>query len=246
VDGLRRYDELFSRLLFDRRFRERMRAGDWSLLGAEAEAFSVVDLDISERLALAIRDGLIGGSLGGLGLGQAFPRTIAALGGGVEAVAERFLEAHHEAQAFDGTCRQAGVSVFESFHGWADRQLEGRPADRRRAQHELAAGLLVILAGKPNPGFRVEWPLARPIPCGWYCVLDAVRPLAGPADPPEQPVAYVAALGQYVTGEDAADFAAVALDAAGAPPPWASRRLAQLDPVTLGELRGVLSSRGSA
>lgn len=244
MDALKRYDELFSRLLFDRRFRERARAGDWSELGEEVDAFSGIDLDTWERLSIAIRDGLINGSLGGLGIGLAFSNTIGALGGGVNEVAERFLEAHQEVQAFDGTCRQAGVSVFESFYGWAEKKLVHLPGELCRAQHEFAAELLAILARKPNPGFLVRWPLARPISCGWYCVLDAVRPLNGLLDLPEHPVAYVAALGQYVTGPDAIDFAAVALEGADDPPRWASEHLAQLDQVTLDELRGVLSSRG--
>ena len=142
MDALKRYDAVFSRLLFDRRFRERARGGDWSEQGSVAEAFRGVDLDTSERLSIAIRDGLIGGSLGGLGIGAAFARTIEALGGGVNAVAEQFLEAHQEAAAFDGTCRQAGVSVFESFYLWAERRLVDRPAERCRAQHELAAALV--------------------------------------------------------------------------------------------------------
>jgi len=244
MDALKRYDALFSRLLFDRRFRERARGGDWSELGEAAEAFSGVDLDTSERLSIAIRDGLISGSLGGLGIGRAFAGTIDALGGGVNAVAERFLEAHQEAPAFDGTCRQAGVSVFESFYLWAEGQLVHRPAELCRAQHEFAAALLEILASKPNPGFLVRWPLIRQIPCGWYSVLDAERPLGGLADPPEHPVAYVGVLGQFVTGADAVNFAAVALDAADERRRWAREHLARLDPVTLGELRRVLSSGG--
>lgn len=244
MDALKRYDALFSRLLFDRRFRERARGGDWSERGEVAEAFSGIDLDTSERLSIAIRDGLITGSLGGLGIGAAFARTIEALGGGVNAVAERFLEAHQEAAAFDGTCRLAGVSVFESFYLWAEGQFGDRPAERRQAQHEMAEALLVVLASKPDPGFLVRWPLIRRVPCGWYSVLDAERPLESADDWPEHPVAYVAALGQFVTGADALDFAAVVLAAAGEPQGWARERLAGLDPVTLGELRRVLSAVG--
>jgi len=244
MDALKRYDELFSRLLFDRRFRARARAGDWSEAGEEADAFSGIDWDTSERLSIAIRDGLIRGDLGGLGIGKAFPHTIDALGGGVNEVAERFMEAHQEVEPFDGTCRQTGVSVYESFHGWAEKQLGHRPAELCRAQHEFAAALLWTLARRPNPGFLVRWPLARSVACGWFCVLDAVRPLNGPLDSPEQPVAYLAALGQYVTGPDAISFAAVALEGADEPPRWATEQLAQLDQVTLDELRGVLASRG--
>jgi hypothetical protein len=243
MDALKRYDELLSRLLFDQAFRRRIGAGDLSELGTQAEAFSVVDFEACERLAIAIRDGLINGNLGGLGLGWAFPDTIQALGEGAPEVVERFLEAHGETQAFDGTCRQAGASVFESFFHWADRRLADRPKERCRAQHELAGALFEVLARKPNPGFMVEWPLARPFPRGWFCVLDALRPLRGPWDLAEHPVAYVAALGQLVTGEDALDFAAVALDQP--PQPWVSRQLSRLDKATLDALQGVFSATGA-
>ena len=241
MDGLNRYDELFTRLLFDRPFRRRIGAGDLSELGAQADAFALVDVGACERLADAIRDGLINGNLGGLGIGRAFPETIEALGGGAPAVVERFLQTCHEAPAFDGTCRRAGVSVFESFLRWADPQLAARPEAQRRAQHELAAGLFEILARKPDPGFAVAWSLARPFARGWFCVLDAVRPLEGPGDAPEHPCAHVAALGQWVRGEDALDFAAVALEGQDPRPAWVDQRLSRLDDATFDALRTVLS-----
>jgi hypothetical protein len=241
MDGLTRYDALFTRLLFDRPFRARIGAGDLSALGAQAEAFAGVDFAACERLADAIRDGLIDGNLGGLGIGRAFADTIEALGGDARAVVERFLQACDEAPAFDGTCRRAGVSVFESFFHWADLRLAGRPEARRRVQHELAEGLFEILARKPDPGFAIAWPLARPFARGWFCVLDAVRPLRGPGDAPEHPRAHVAALGQWVRGEDALDFAAVALEGADPRPEWVDRRLSSLDAATLDALRRVRS-----
>jgi hypothetical protein len=241
MDVLKRYDALLSRLLFDRPFRSRVRAGDLSELGAEADAFSVVDFDTCETFATAIRDGLINGNLGGLGIGRAFPGTIDALGAGAAGTVERFLEAHRETRAFDGTCRQAGVSVFESFFHWADPQLAGRPGDRCRAQHELSRALLEVLARKPNPGFTIEWPLARPFSRGWFCVLDAHRPMEDPRDRPEVPVAYVAALGQFVTGEDALDFAAVALERDAPLPPWERERVSRLDAATLAALTKIYS-----
>jgi len=246
MDALKRYDELLSRLLFDRPFRHRVSAGDLSELGTQADAFSVVDFDACERLAIAIRDGLINGNLGGLGIGRPFPDTIKALGEGPPEVVERFLEAHGETQAFDGTCRQAGASVFESFFNWADQRLADRPNERCRAQHELARALFEILARKANPGFVVEWPLARAFSRGWFCVLDAVRPLQGLGDLADHPVAYVAALGQLVTGEDALDFAAVALESEQPRQPWVDRQLSGLDKATLDALRGVFSPTGTA
>ena len=242
MDALKRYDAVLSRLLFDRQFRERARAGDWSDAGPEAEAFAGVDWEASERLSLAIRDGVLSGHLGGLGIARAFPDTIGALGGGANAVAERFLAAHDDVAAFDGTCRQAGVSVLESFFGWAKAQLAGRPADLRRAQHELAGALLAVLARRGKPGFLIRWSLARRVACGWYCVLDAVRPLDGPADTPEQPVAYVGAAGRYATGPLALTFAAVAQEAADPRPAWVSAQLAQLDQPTIDDVRSVLAS----
>jgi hypothetical protein len=245
MDALKRYDELFSRLLFDRKFRQRVRAGDLSELGTEADAFSVVDFAACEQLATAIRDGLINGNLGGLGIGRAFPETINALGGRADEIVERFLEAHTETQAFDGTCRQAGVSVFESFFHWVEPQLAGRPEEGCRAQHELARSLFEVLAGKSNPGFVTEWPLARRFPRGWFCVLDALRPLQGPWDSPEHPVAYLAALGQLLTGEDALDFAAVALERDEPGQAWVGGRLSRLDGGTLEALRKVCSATGT-
>ncbi len=94
---------------------------------------------------------------------------------------------------------------------------------------------------KPDPGFVIAWPLARPFARGWFCVFDAVRPLRGPGDAPEHPCAHVAALGQWVRGEDALDFAALALEAEAPPPPWVGRQLSRLDAATLDALRTVLS-----
>jgi hypothetical protein len=241
MDALTRYDALFSRLIFDRPFRHRVRAGDLSELGSQADAFSGVDFEACERLATAIRDGLINGNLGGLGIGRAFPETIRALGGTASDIVERFLEAHDETQTFDGTCRRAGVSVFESFLNWVTPQFDGRPDPLCRAQHELATALFRILARKPVPGFLVDWPLARRFARGWFCVLDARTPLRDPYDAQERPVAFVAALGQMVTGEDALDFAAVALERNDCRQPWVSGRLERIDAVTLAKLREIFS-----
>ena len=242
MDALRRYDGLLSRLLFDRSFLARLRGGDWSEFGEEAGDFSSLDLDQCEELSLAIRDGLVKGSLGGLGIGQAFPETSNAIAGTVCDAVEQFLADHAVVPPFDGTCRQAGVSVFESFYRWAESQLIRRPDALRMAQHEFAAALLTVLARKPTPGFHIQWPLVRSLKRGWFCVLDASRPLYSLWDPPDQPVAYVAALGQLVTGADAADFAAIALERTGSPPPWAIRQINELETSAIDELKGVLAS----
>ena len=156
MDALRRYDELLSRLLYDRPFRERARAGDWSAFGEEADAFQTVDLERCEALSTAIRDGLVSGQLGGLGLGHVFPETTSAIAGGAPEAVEAFLAASGAAPGFDGTCREAGVSVFESFYRWAEGRLIHQPEALRVAQHELAAGLFRVLAAKPHPGFRID------------------------------------------------------------------------------------------
>jgi hypothetical protein len=245
---LERHDEVFHRLLFDRRLREQVRAGGWSIVGDVAGAFCRIDMDELEKLAVAVRDGLIKGSLGGLGIGAAFPGTIAALGGGTDHVADRFLAATGGAapdgRPTDATGRRAGVSVLEAFYGWAATELEQRPPALCQAQHELAAALLAALTRTPRPGFLVEWPLVHPGAQGWYCALDAVRPLVGPQDPPEQPVVYVAVRGRYATGRLSPALAAVVLDGAADPPGWVPERLARLDPASLDAARRALAARG--
>lgn len=250
MDRLARHDAAFHRLLFDRGLREQLRAGDWSALGDAAEAFARIDLDELEALAVAIRSGLVRGSLGGLGLGDAFAGTIAGLGGGVDAVVERFLAATGGAgpngQPVDGTGRRAGVSILEAFHGWVATQLEPRSPALGRAQHELAAALLMALARTARPGFLVGWPLVHAGPRGWYCILDAERPLADPGDVPEQPFAYVAVGGRYATGRLSLALAAVVLDGADDPPAWVPQRLAQLERGVLEAARRGLAERGLA
>lgn len=243
MDGLSRHDALFHRLLFDRGVRDRVRAGDWSFAGDDAPAFTGIDLGELDKLALAVRDGLLRGSLGGLGIGPAFVETIAALGGSAEQVAERFLAATG-GRRIDGTGRRAGISVLEAFHGWAADELALQPPAACRAQHELAAALLAALARTPRAGFLVEWPLVHAGPCGWYCVLDAMQPLARPADPPQQPVVYLAVGGRYASGRLSADLAAVVLEGADHPPDWARARVAALDPATLAAVRAALAARG--
>lgn len=250
MDRLARHDAAFQRLLFDRGLREQLRAGDPSALGDEAEAFAGIDLGELEKLATAIRSGLLRGSLGGLGLGDAFVDTLAALGGGADHVVERFLAATGGAapdgRFVDGTGRRAGVSVLEAFHGWAATELPPRSPALARAQHELAAALLVALARTPRPGFLVGWPLAHAGPRGWCCILDAVRPLDGVDDPPEQPVAYVAVAGRYATGRVSPVLAAVLLDGVDDPPSWVPQALAGLEPDALATVRHALARRGLA
>jgi hypothetical protein len=65
--------------------------------------------------------------------------------------------------------------------------------------------------------------------------------LEGAADPPERPVAYVAATGRYVAGEAALDLAAVLLDGQGERPAWAEARMAAMDADGLAVLRRVAS-----
>jgi hypothetical protein len=239
MDALKRYDALFSRLIFDRGFRDQVRAGDWSAMGDAADAFNGVDLVKLEKLATDIRDGLIRGSLGVPGVGAAFPQTIAVLGGGAEAVADRFLADHYLAEDIDGTGRRAGVSPLESFFDWASGQLAGQPAALGRAQHELAAALVAALARTPRPGFLVHWPLLRPGPRGWCCVLDTARPLQGPDDRPDHPVAYLGLDSRYAAGSVTESMAAAVMETADAPPPWAAD-LARADPEATATARRAL------
>lgn len=242
MDGVKAYEALYGRLLFDRPFRERLRAGDWSEVGEPAETFSDVDFERMEKLAAEIRNGLIRGNLGGLALVPSFSGTIEALGGGVEAVTDRFLAAYREVEPYDCTGRMAGVSVFESFFDWAEPQLADRPDERRRAQHELAAALLAALARTPHPGFLICWPLIRRVGRHWICVLDAARPLDGPDDAPQQPAAFAVVAGRYTTGPMALAFAAAALEGVESAPPWLAEQISDLDPQTLDELRAILAA----
>jgi hypothetical protein len=247
MDELSRLDAAFQRLLFDPRLRASLRAGDRSALGPDADAFARLDLDELDRLAAAVRDGLVRGSLGGLGLADAFPATITALGGDPAAVVERFLAdtggAAVDGRPIDATGRRAGVSVLEAFHGWADAALPD-PAPRARAQHELAAALLAALARTPRPGFLVGWPLVHLDALGGRCVLDAARPLAGPDDPPDDPVVYVAAAGRYASGRLSRPLAALVLEPLASPPRWTRECLAQQPPDALDAARRALAARG--
>jgi hypothetical protein len=244
VGDLKPYDDLFSRLLFDRQLREAVRVGGWAAAGAAADPFRDVDLDKLDALAAQIRDGLLRGQLGELGIGESFPSTIAALGGDPPAVVERFMVALHAAHNIDSTGRRAGVGVLEGFHTWAAGQLGERPDDRRRAQHELATALLATLARTPRPGFLIHWPFAHAIAGGWSCVLDAARPLDDPQARPEQPVAFRAAAGRLAIETVPLDIAAVTLERADDPPAWVGDRLAQLDPVALDKARTEAAARG--
>ncbi|MCX4245101.1 hypothetical protein [Paraliomyxa miuraensis] len=245
---LERHDEVFGRLLFDPDLRRRLRDGDWSDVADVADAFSGIDLDELEQLAVAVRDGLVRGSLGGLGIGPAFPHTIAALGGGAQPVVERFLAATRgrapDGRGIDGTGRRAGISVLEAFHGWAELELADDPSARCRAQHELASALLRALARTPRPGFVVGWPLVHTGPQGWICALDASSPLAGPHEVPEQPIVYVTRGGRHATGRVSPGLAAVLLGDTDAPPPWVVELLARLGSDVLGAANEALAARG--
>jgi hypothetical protein len=92
----------------------------------------------------------------------------------------------------------------------------------------------------------VGWPLVHAGPRGWGCILDAVRPLEGPHDPPEQPVAYVAVAGRYATGRVSPVLAAVMLDGVDDPPAWVAQSLASLAPESLASVRDALAKRGLA
>jgi hypothetical protein len=243
MDGLKRYDDFYTRLLFDRRVRAQVRSGGWSAAGPAAEAFEGVDLDKLEKLSGEIRDGLIQGYLGGLGIGPAFPDTIAALGGDINDLVERFLADHQALEAIDGTGRRAGVCVLESFYVWALSQLTQRPDAHCRAQHEFAAALIGALAQSPDPGFVIRWPLVRRLACGWCCVLDLERPLTSLGDEPEHPAAYIAVTGRYAHGPMALSLAAVMLEDVEAPPLWVAGQLERLDPATLEATRRALLNR---
>jgi hypothetical protein len=244
VDGLKPYDDMLSRLLFDRRLREAVRAGGWSVIGEMADAFQGIDLDRLEILSGEIRGGVLRGQLGELGVAESFPDTIATLGGGPEAVADRFLAAQQAAPDMDITGRGAVVGVLEAFHTWAERELHGQPAALCRAQHELATALLATLARTTRPGFLVRWPLVHAIRGGWTCVLDAAGPLVRQQDAPEQPFVYRAAAGRLAIKPVTLTLAAAALDAASEPPSWVAEQLAQLDAQALQAARDELAALG--
>ncbi|MCA9710148.1 MAG: hypothetical protein KDK70_30190, partial [Myxococcales bacterium] len=234
MDELARHDEVFGRLLFDRALRDQLGAGDWSALPDVAEAFGEIDLRELDALACGIRDGLLRGSLGGLGIAGAFPETLAALGGDPPRSVEQFL-ADTQGKGpggvpIDGTGRGAGICVLEAFHGWAAARLAARPTAVLRAQHELATALLTALARTPRPGFVVRWSLVHAGPRGSACVLDAARALTSPESLPAEPVVYAALGGRYATGRVSSALAAVVLDAvldgASSLPSWARAALA--------------------
>lgn len=250
MGDLTRHDELFHRLICDRDLRQRVRVEGWSAAGEAAGVFSGIDMDELEKLATEVRDGLIRGSLGGLGLGRAFPRTIEALGDDAASVVERFLAdtggAAPDGRRVDATGRQAGISILEAFHGWAELQLASRAPARCRAQHELAAALLTALARTPRSGFVVDWPLIHRRARGWCCVLDASVPLDGPEDRPSEPVVFVSVEGRYATGQLSLSLAAVVLEDAGDPPGWVRPLVAALSPDSRLAVRQGLVARGLA
>jgi len=244
VGSLKPYDDLFTRLLFDRALRESIRADGWAAVGEAADPFRDVDLDKIDALSDQIRDSLLRGQLGELGIGESFPETVAALGGDSRAVVERFMASSPGGPGVDTTGRRAGVGVLEGFHIWAEGRLAGRPDDLRRAQHELAVSLLATLARTPKPGFLIRWPFAHAIGGGWTCVLDAGRVLEGPDDRPDQPVVHRSAAGRLAVETAPLAVAAIALEAAESRPAWVGETLAALAPDALADARETAANLG--
>lgn len=248
MDVLKEYDSAFRRLLFDRSFRARVTSGDRSELGHIASAFSSIDMHELEKLARAVRDGLLRGSLGGLGIGDSFVNTIAALGGTTNEVADRFLAASVSQRPdwlpIDCTGRRAGVSVLEAFYGWAATELAQRPSELCRAQQEFAVALLTALTRTPRPGFLIAWPQVHAGTQGWYCVLDVAEPLNGRHEQPRQPVVYAAIRGRYVSGRVSTSLAAIIMDCADEPPAWVGAQLLLIGTAPLNEARSLLKERG--
>jgi hypothetical protein len=244
VVGLKRYDDLLSQLLFDRGLRAAVRADGWATLGEAADPFRDVDMDKIDALSDQIRDSLLRGQMGELGIGDSFPETLAALGGAASAVVERFMAASPGGPGVDNTGRRAGVGVLEGFYTWASDQLAGRGEDLCRAQHELATALLATLARTPRPGFLINWPFAHAIAGGWSCVLDGDRALSGPQDRPEAPLAYRALKGRLAIERVELAVAAVTLEGSERAPVWAVEEAALLGQAALLRAREEAAARG--
>lgn len=248
MDALKPFDLAFHRLLFDRPHRERVASGDRSEIGPMADEFANLDMVELDLLAKAIRDGLVRGSLGGLGIGDNFAGTIVALGATTNDVVDRFLadtvSQYHGKLPIDCTGRRAGVSVLESFYEWAATQFAQRPEELCRAQQELAAALLTALARTPHPGFLVAWPLLHAGAHGWYCILDAAGPLNGAQTRPREPIVFAAIRGRYIRGRVSTTLAAVILGCANRPPDWVAEQLLQIPAELLNVARTALVRRG--
>jgi hypothetical protein len=232
MDELSTLDEAFSRLVYDKAARERLRRRDWTGLGESTRrALSGIDLDELDRLGSAVRRGLETGDLGGLGVRPGFPRTLASLAarGGEEAVLDGFV-ASAQLREVDGIGRRAGVSVAEAFHDWARGELQEDPAALCVLQHELAGIVLKTLVHSAVPGFQIRTPLIRATERGHLCVLDAVRPLRDAEDKPEQPFVHTSAGGRYVSGRLSLPVAALLLGASRSPPSWSEATLAGTTP----------------
>jgi|GEM_PF-3903816 len=247
MDALSSLDASFSRLIFDRAARERLRRQDWSGLDeATRQALSNTNLDELDRLGSAVRRGIETGDLGGMGLRPGFPKTLAALAartGEEGAVLDGFLASRHLREV-DGIGRRAGVSMAEAFYDWASEQLQGDAAASCALQHELAGMLLKTRVHAPVLGFQVRTPLIRVTERGSLCVLDAARPLRDAEDKPEQPFVHACHGGRYISGRLSHAVAAVLLQATRSPPAWVTSMLAGVSPGWLERMRGPLIEKG--